>query len=39
MLDNFTVDNVHKGVSLVANRYETEVSGGITLEVRVRRGI
>ena len=32
MLDNFTVDNVHKGVALVANRYETEVSGGITLD-------
>jgi nicotinate-nucleotide pyrophosphorylase (carboxylating) len=30
MFDNFSVENAYKGVELVANRYETEVSGGIT---------
>ncbi len=32
MFDNFNVDTVHKGVELVAGKYETEVSGGITLD-------
>jgi nicotinate-nucleotide pyrophosphorylase (carboxylating) len=29
MFDNFTVENVRKGVELVQNRYETEASGNI----------
>jgi nicotinate-nucleotide pyrophosphorylase (carboxylating) len=29
MFDNFTVDNVRKGVEMVNNRYETEASGNI----------
>ncbi len=32
MFDNFSVEQVNKGVSLVNGRIETEVSGGITLE-------
>lgn len=32
MFDNFSVENVHKGVEMVKNEYETEVSGGITLD-------
>ncbi|MBO4403568.1 MAG: carboxylating nicotinate-nucleotide diphosphorylase [Bacteroidales bacterium] len=32
MFDNFTPENVRKGVALVQGRYETEASGGITLE-------
>lgn len=32
MFDNFTVDNVRKGVELVAGKIETEISGGITLD-------
>ncbi|MCW3126669.1 MAG: nicotinate-nucleotide pyrophosphorylase, partial [Bacteroidetes bacterium] len=32
MFDNFSVENVYKGVEMVKNRYETEVSGGITLD-------
>ncbi len=31
MLDNFTVENTRKAVALIAGRYETESSGGITL--------
>jgi nicotinate-nucleotide pyrophosphorylase (carboxylating) len=30
MFDNFTVDNVQRGVEMVNNRYETEASGNIT---------
>ena len=32
MLDNFTVENTKKAVEMIAGRYETESSGGITLE-------
>lgn len=32
MFDNFTPDMVRQAVELVARRYETEVSGGITLD-------
>lgn len=32
MLDNFNTDNLRKAVEMVHNRYETEASGGITLE-------
>ena len=32
MLDNFTVDDTRKAVEMVAGRYETESSGGITLD-------
>jgi len=32
MLDNFTVENTQKAVEIIAGRYETESSGGITLE-------
>ncbi len=32
MLDNFTPQQVAKAVKLIAGRYETEASGGITLE-------
>jgi nicotinate-nucleotide pyrophosphorylase (carboxylating) len=32
MFDNFSVENVYKGVEMVEKRYETEVSGGITLD-------
>lgn len=32
MLDNFTPENLRKAVEMVHNRYETEASGGITLE-------
>lgn len=32
MLDNFTLDNLRKAVDMVGKRYETEASGGITLE-------
>lgn len=32
MLDNFTVDDTRKAVELIAGRYETESSGGITIE-------
>lgn len=31
MLDNFTVDNTRKAVELINGRFETESSGGITL--------
>lgn len=32
MLDNFSVENTHKAVSLIAGRCSTESSGGITFE-------
>jgi nicotinate-nucleotide pyrophosphorylase (carboxylating) len=32
MLDNFTVEQTHSAVKLINNQYETESSGGITLE-------
>lgn len=32
MLDNFTIDDTRKAVEMVAGRYETESSGGITLD-------
>nr|NQU94571.1 carboxylating nicotinate-nucleotide diphosphorylase [Bacteroidota bacterium] len=32
MLDNFTIDGLRTAVSLIDGRYETEASGGITLE-------
>ena len=32
MLDNFSYDMLRQAVSLIGNRYETEASGGITLE-------
>ncbi|MCD6179620.1 MAG: carboxylating nicotinate-nucleotide diphosphorylase [Bacteroidales bacterium] len=32
MLDNFSVDNMYKAVQLIDGKYETEASGGITLE-------
>jgi len=30
MLDNFTPENTRKAVDLIAGKYETESSGGIT---------
>jgi len=32
MLDNFSFDMLHKAVQLIAGKYETEASGGITLQ-------
>ena len=32
MLDNFTVEDTKKAVEIIAGKYETESSGGITLE-------
>ncbi len=32
MLDNFTIEDTKKAVELIAGQYETESSGGITLE-------
>ncbi len=32
MLDNFTIENTRKAVDIIAGRYETESSGGITLD-------
>ncbi len=32
MLDNFSVENTRKAVELIAGRFETESSGGITLD-------
>lgn len=32
MLDNFSVDNTRKAVEMVAGKYETESSGGITFD-------
>lgn len=31
MLDNFSIEQLHKAVALINNQYETEASGGITL--------
>ncbi len=42
MFDNFTVDNVRKGVEMVQNRYETEASGNInesTIRVYAETGV
>jgi nicotinate-nucleotide pyrophosphorylase (carboxylating) len=36
MFDNFTVEQVVEGLALVGGKYETEVSGGITLDT-IRR--
>lgn len=36
MFDNFTVEQVIEGLALVGGKYETEVSGGITLDT-IRR--
>ena len=32
MLDNFSVENTRKAVEIIGGKYETESSGGITLE-------
>jgi nicotinate-nucleotide pyrophosphorylase (carboxylating) len=32
MLDNFSVENTRKAVEIIAGRYETESSGGITFD-------
>ncbi len=32
MLDNFSVENTRKAVEIIAGQYETEASGGITLD-------
>ena len=32
MLDNFSIENTHKAVELIAGRIETESSGGITID-------
>lgn len=32
MLDNFSTENLHSAVELIARRFETEASGGVTLE-------
>jgi nicotinate-nucleotide pyrophosphorylase (carboxylating) len=32
MLDNFTIENTRKAVKIIAGRFETESSGGITFE-------
>lgn len=32
MLDNFTPEAISKAVELIDSRYETEASGGITME-------
>jgi nicotinate-nucleotide pyrophosphorylase (carboxylating) len=32
MLDNFSVENMHRGVEMVNKAVETEASGGITAE-------
>ncbi len=32
MLDNFSVENTKKAVNMIDNRYETESSGGITID-------
>ena len=32
MLDNFSVENTKKAVELIAGKYETESSGGITID-------
>lgn len=35
MLDNFSISNLKKAIGLIANKYETEASGGIT-ETNIR---
>lgn len=32
MLDNFTVDDTRKAVEMIGGKYETESSGGITID-------
>jgi len=32
MLDNYTPEEIEKAVALIAGKYETESSGGITLD-------
>ena len=32
MLDNFSVENTKKAVEMIAGKYETESSGGITFD-------
>jgi nicotinate-nucleotide pyrophosphorylase (carboxylating) len=32
MLDNFTPENLEKALQIIDDKYETEASGGITLE-------
>jgi nicotinate-nucleotide pyrophosphorylase (carboxylating) len=32
MLDNFSLPNMHEAVKLINKRYETEISGGVTLD-------
>ena len=32
MLDNFTVPNTRKAVEMIGGKYETESSGGITID-------
>ncbi len=32
MLDNFSVENTRKAVEIISNKYETESSGGITID-------
>ena len=32
MLDNFSIENTKKAVDIIGGRYETESSGGITLD-------
>lgn len=32
MLDNFSPENLRKAVEMIGGKYETEASGGITLE-------
>ena len=31
MLDNFSIEHLHAGVTLIAGKFETEASGGVTL--------
>jgi nicotinate-nucleotide pyrophosphorylase (carboxylating) len=32
MLDNFSLDDLRRGVEMIGHRFEVEASGGITLE-------
>jgi nicotinate-nucleotide pyrophosphorylase (carboxylating) len=32
MLDNYTPDDIRKAVQLINHKYETEISGGVTLD-------
>jgi nicotinate-nucleotide pyrophosphorylase (carboxylating) len=32
MLDNYPMDDIKKAVKMISNKYETEISGGVTLE-------